>query len=57
MSKAFCSGSIGCLFYNNAAIDCITLHYLERAASHDGDGFLKSEEIVDLSADLDKIEL
>lgn len=56
-SKAFCTVSIGSWFHAVAAIDGITLRFLEGDASRDDGGPAKGEDIVDSSLDSEVIEL
>lgn len=57
MSEAFLTGSIGSYFYANAAIDGITLHISEAAASDDRDGLSRGKDVVDIPADPKVMEL
>lgn len=57
MNEAFCAGFIGSQIHTNADSDGITIRFQERLTSDDGEGYTKSEDVVDLPADPEVIEL
>lgn len=57
VDEAFRARSFSSQFHANSAIDSVTLRFSDGAASEDGDGSAKSEDVVDPSADRRIIEL